>query len=184
VGHLLFCTFRSGGPLGRLACNAFNSRPLFPTCKFTIDKSPDLQYSCTCYLEETSPTAPDPPALTLDASISCRLLPLFFPLPSFVFNNLQPLLPKYRGWGVPLQRCPLESAVYRLFFSRPFMIWLTPRPTRLPLPRVFSPPIQNASASRHIYRASSASRMRSDDIQTFRLSHFQTLRLLNFQFHK
>src|ERR1700720_4680457 len=125
-------------------------------------------------------TAPDPPAVTLDASISCRLLPLFFRLPSFVFNNLRPLLPKYRGWGVPLQRCPLESAVYRLFFRAPFMIWLTLRPTRLPLPRVFSPLIQNASsASRHIYRESSASRMRSDDIQTFRLSPFQTLRLLN-----
>ena len=31
---------------------------------------------------------------------SLSLLPLFFSLPSFVFNSLQPLFAKYRGWGV------------------------------------------------------------------------------------
>src|SRR5882724_6668594 len=30
---------------------------------------------------------------------SCRLLPLFLRVVSFVFNSLQPLLPKTGGWG-------------------------------------------------------------------------------------
>jgi len=34
----------------------------------------------------------------------CRLFALFSALPSFVFNRLQPLLPKHPGWGYP--GCP------------------------------------------------------------------------------
>ena len=63
------------------------------TYKFTIDRRPDLWYHSSCYLEETSPTPSFIPALTLDASISCSLLTLFFPLTSFVFNTLRPLFP-------------------------------------------------------------------------------------------
>ena len=31
----------------------------------------------------------------------CRLFALFFHLPCFVFSNLGPLFPNYRGWGIP-----------------------------------------------------------------------------------
>ena len=63
------------------------------TYKFTIDRRPDLWYGCVCSLGETSSTPSVTPALTLDPSISCSLLPLFFPLTYFVFNTLQPLSP-------------------------------------------------------------------------------------------
>src|SRR3984893_11658767 len=92
---------------------------LVSTCKFTIDIRLDLWYGCACYLEETSQTPPAAPPLTLDPSIPCSLLPLFLRLPSFIFNSLQPLLPKTGGWGMPLQGSPLESAVYRLFLRDP-----------------------------------------------------------------
>jgi hypothetical protein len=50
-------------------------------------------------LSDSSPISPLVCALTARASIACSLLSLFFHLPSFVFNGLQPLLPRYRGGG-------------------------------------------------------------------------------------
>src|SRR6266851_1911691 len=74
----------------------------FPwTYKFTIDKRSDLRQDCACHLEETSPTPPSAPALTLVLSIAWSLFAFFFRLPSFVFNSLQPLFAKHPGWGYP-----------------------------------------------------------------------------------
>src|SRR5882757_7596783 len=39
------------------------------------------------------------PQLTPFLRYSCSLLPLFSQVPPFVFNSLQPLLPKTGGWG-------------------------------------------------------------------------------------
>jgi len=50
-------------------------------------------------LSGSAPISPLVCALTARDSIACSLLSLFFHLPSFVFNGLQPLLPKYRGGG-------------------------------------------------------------------------------------
>ena len=44
-------------------------------------------------------TRPLPTKLTPLLRYSCSLLPLFLRVPSFVFNSLQPLLPKTGGWG-------------------------------------------------------------------------------------
>src|SRR5260370_13866537 len=69
------------------------------TYKFTLDKSSGLRYGCVCYLEETSPTPPAAPPLTLVLSIACSLFTFFFRLPSFVFNSFQPLFAHHPGWG-------------------------------------------------------------------------------------
>ena len=54
-------------------------------------------------------------------SVAWRLLDslaFFFAYPSFVFNGLQPLLPKYRGWGGP------PSWIARIFRSMyPDQLW-------------------------------------------------------------
>ena len=42
---------------------------------------------------------PSPTKLTPFLRYSCGLLPLFLRVASFVFNSLQPLLPKTGGWG-------------------------------------------------------------------------------------
>jgi hypothetical protein len=44
---------------------------------------------------------PLPTNLTPFLRYSYSLLPLFLRVPSFVFNSLQPLLPKTGGWGIP-----------------------------------------------------------------------------------
>src|SRR6267154_3394615 len=61
---------------------------------------------------------------------SCSLLPLFLRAPSFVFNSLQPLLPKTGGWGSLAQAIsdnarrthrffsPLFSCSYKSLFSQ------------------------------------------------------------------
>src|SRR6266849_2832238 len=71
------------------------------TYKFTLDKSSGLWYGCACYLEETFPTPPAAPALTLVLSIAWSLFAFFFRVLSFVFNSLQPLFQKHPGWGYP-----------------------------------------------------------------------------------
>jgi len=67
--------------------------------------------------------------LTLDPSISCSLFVLFFRLPSFVFNLLQPLFAKHPGWGVPpraslsfqnrASKHPVSSTNSLVFLSHP-----------------------------------------------------------------
>src|SRR5712671_4732659 len=61
---------------------------------------------------------------------ACSLLPLFLRVPSFVFNSLQPLLPKTGGWGGLAQGIsdlarrthrfftPLFSCSYKSLFSQ------------------------------------------------------------------
>jgi len=74
---------------------------------------------------------PSPTNLTPLLRYSCGLLPLFLRVPSFVFNGLQPLLPKTGGWGTSRSssstfapRCstfvsPLFSWSYELLFPQP-----------------------------------------------------------------
>jgi len=76
----------------------------FWTYKFTIDKRSGPLYDCACYLEQTSRAARTPPALTLALSIACSLFVLLPQPVSFVFNSLQPLFQKHRGWGIPNAR--------------------------------------------------------------------------------
>src|SRR5260370_2022106 len=48
------------------------------------------------------PLPPHPPAkLNPSLSYFCSLFSLFFALPSFRINHLQPLFPKHPGWGYP-----------------------------------------------------------------------------------
>ena len=74
---------------------------------------------------------PSPTKLTPLLRYACSLLPLFLRVASFVFNSLQPLLPKTGGWGSLAQVIsnharrphrfftPLFSWSYELLFSQP-----------------------------------------------------------------
>src|SRR5712664_3843414 len=74
---------------------------------------------------------PSPTKLTPLLRYACSLLPLFLRVASFVFNSLQPLLPKTGGWGSLAQVIsnharrphrfftPLFSWSYGLLFSQP-----------------------------------------------------------------
>src|SRR5882762_7969814 len=73
---------------------------------------------------------PSPAKVTPLLQCSCGLLPLFLRAASFVFNSLQPLLPKTRGWGSLAQVIsdlarrtqrffnPLFSCFYKSLFSQ------------------------------------------------------------------
>src|SRR6266403_1419179 len=73
---------------------------------------------------------PSPAKLTPLLRYSCSLLPLFLRVASFVFNSLQPLLPKTGGWGGLAQITsdlarrthrffsPLFSCSYKSLFSQ------------------------------------------------------------------
>ena len=84
-----------------------------------------------------------------DASCHSSLNPRFFILlqtlcrsqkvNSFGIKQIQTLLPKHPGWGVPRKNRPAESATYKLFSRVLFIISLTPRPVRLLLPTVHHP---------------------------------------------
>jgi hypothetical protein len=92
------------------------------TYKFTIDKRPDLWYHSACYLESTSLTPPATAPLTLAPSIACGLFVVAKKVNSFGIKQIQPLLPKHPGWGVPAHLTLLESATYSLFFPVPVAI--------------------------------------------------------------
>jgi hypothetical protein len=55
-----------------------------------------MWYSFSGYLKQFPPADRSNPF----CSISLRPLALFLRSPSFVFNSLQPLFPKYRGYGI------------------------------------------------------------------------------------
>src|SRR5258708_3716374 len=73
---------------------------------------------------------PSPTKLSPLLRYSCSLLPLFLRVPPFVFNSLQPLLPKTGGWGGLAQVVsgvarrthrffsPLFSCSYKSLFSQ------------------------------------------------------------------
>jgi len=73
---------------------------------------------------------PSPTKLTPLFRYSCSLLPLFLRVRPFVFNSLQPLLPKTGGWGIPRRLTsetrhvphrfftPLFSSSYKSLFSQ------------------------------------------------------------------
>src|SRR5258707_9396118 len=73
---------------------------------------------------------PSPTKLTPLLRYACSLLPLFLRIASFVFNSLQPLLPKTGGWGTLAQVIsdlarrthrfftPLFSCSYKSLFSQ------------------------------------------------------------------
>ena len=92
------------------------------TYKFTIDKRPDMQYAFACYLEQPSPTPRATPAVTLDRSYCCKLFVVTKKVKSFAIKQIQTLLPKHPGWGIPSHLALVESATYRLLFSGPVMI--------------------------------------------------------------
>jgi len=59
---------------------------------------------------------PSPTKLTPFLRYSCSLLPLFLRVASFVFNSLQPLLPKTGGWGsLPQVISDLAGRTHRFF---------------------------------------------------------------------
>jgi hypothetical protein len=98
----------------------FLRKAVLPSClsplillplSFTIDIRSDLWYTFDCSLGEASQTL----GITVTGSVVCRLLPLFFRLPSFVFNSLQPLVAKYRGWGTSQNRSSRISNFRTLF---------------------------------------------------------------------
>src|SRR6266849_1180710 len=61
---------------------------------------------------------PHPPAkLSPSPSCSCSLFSLFFALPSFRINHLQPLFAKHPGWGYLGVSSLLESITSSLFFQ-------------------------------------------------------------------
>jgi hypothetical protein len=64
-----------------------------------------------------------PTKLTPFLRYSYSLLPLFLRVPFFVFNSLQPLLPKTGGWGIPrashLRHYTRPSSI---FYSFVFMV--------------------------------------------------------------
>jgi hypothetical protein len=92
------------------------------TYKFTIGKRTDLQYAFACYLEQPSPTARATPAVTLDRSYCCKLFVVTKKVNSFAIKQIQTLLPKHPGWGIPPNPAPVESATYSLFFRGPVII--------------------------------------------------------------
>ena len=75
--------------------------PMLPFLMFAARRPPrQLQSSGTAPSPKTTPQLSQPAlrsSLTLLHSVSCRLLPLFLRVPSFVFSNLQPLVPKKGG---------------------------------------------------------------------------------------
>src|SRR5713101_8135120 len=72
-----------------------------PTSKKVLDnRYTDMITSAMLPRQLTLP--PHPPAkLTPSLSYSCSLFALFFALPSFRINHLQPLFTKHPGWGYP-----------------------------------------------------------------------------------
>jgi hypothetical protein len=84
------------------------------------------------------------------------LFPLFFNLPFFIFNSLQPLFPEHPGWGVRASRSPLRGpwalCVSAVVFSPFSPSRLAPRPSPydLQLPTVAFPSTMLKS-TRHCY---------------------------------
>ena len=100
---------------------------------------------------------------------SCSLLPLFLRVASFVFNSLQPLLPKTGGWGGLAQVIsdlarrthrffsPLFSWSYKSLFSQPLCFHIHLRcPPGVPLAEQIpksgnSSTLLHGSAQRYLY---------------------------------
>ena len=89
----------------RLNDLAIRSNGYLISKRFLLTTSPGPGYDCACYLEETSPTPPATPALTLAFSYYCKLFVVAKKVNPFGIKQIQTLSTKYRGWGCPPAQC-------------------------------------------------------------------------------
>ena len=74
----------------------------------------EWEYSCSCYLDETSQSPPASPLLTLALSYYCELFVASAKVKPRGIKQIRALLPKHPGGGGVRQSCRAKSATYKL----------------------------------------------------------------------